>query len=267
MQNGNQDSKKVLYSKQNGVAWIVLNNPTKYNALELELRKELRHFLEMAAADDEVRVVVIRGAGGNFSAGADIRAFLEWTPETTVKIANEVGTSMVLSEIIRNMVKPVVAVVEGYCLGGGFELAMACDFIIASENAVFGQPEINLGLIPGGGGTQRLARLIGEKKAKEVVMLGERYPAKVMAEMGVVNLVAPQNDLENVVKQFIERLLSKPAVALAMAKEAVNLALETHLSGGLRAELMLFSRLFATEDQKEGAKAFLEKRKPFWKGR
>ncbi|MDW7978872.1 MAG: enoyl-CoA hydratase/isomerase family protein, partial [Candidatus Caldarchaeum sp.] len=126
--------EKVLYTKENGVATIVLNNPSKYNALELDVRMGLKSALEDAARDNSVRVVVVRGAGGNFSAGADIKAFLEWRPEDAIRIANELGTSMVLSTIIKNMQKPVVAVVEGYCLGGGFELAMACDLIVASED-------------------------------------------------------------------------------------------------------------------------------------
>lgn len=258
---------KLSYTKEGGIAWIVLNNPARYNALELDLRRELKTALEDAAKDGSVRVVVLRGAGGNFSAGADIRAFLEWSPSDAVRIANEVGTSMVLSTIIRNMQKPVVAVVEGYCLGGGFELVQACDLIIASEDAVFGQPEINLGIIPGGGGSQRLTRLIGEKKAKELIMTGDRVSASEMARLGVLNAVVAKEKLEETVKSFLDKLLSKPPLALAAAKEAVNAALETSLSSGLRVELQLFASLFGTEDQKEGARAFLEKRKPVWKGK
>ncbi|MEM1946725.1 MAG: enoyl-CoA hydratase/isomerase family protein [Candidatus Caldarchaeum sp.] len=258
---------KLIYRKEDGVASIVLNNPAKYNALELDLRKELKTALEDAAKDASVKVVVLRGAGGNFSAGADIRAFLEWTPSDAVRIGNDLGTSMVLSTIIRHMQKPVVAVVEGYCLGGGFELVQACDLVIASEDAVFGQPEINIGLIPGGGGSQRLTRLVGEKKAKELIMTGERVSASEMARLGVVNFVVSKDKLEEAVKNLLDKLLSKPPMALAAAKEAINTALETSLSTGLRVELQLFASLFATEDQKEGARAFLEKRKPVWKGK
>jgi enoyl-CoA hydratase/carnithine racemase len=258
---------KVLYRKEGGVAWITLNNPAKYNALELDLRRELKAALMDAAGDSAVRAVVIRGAGGNFSAGADIKAFLQWDPAETVRVANEVGTSMVLSSIIRNMQKPVIAAVEGYCLGGGFELAQACDLIVASEDAVFGQPEINLGIIPGGGGTQRLTRLVGEKKAKELIFTGDRVSASTLAALGLVNVVVPKERLEEALKTLLDKILSKPPLAVAAAKEAVNLALETGLSAGLRAELMLFASLFASEDQKEGARAFLEKRKPVWKGR
>ncbi len=257
--------KKIIYKKENSVAWIILNNPERYNVLELDLRKELKTALEEAAKDTSVRVVVLRGAGGNFSAGADIRNFLEWGPEDAIRIANEVGTSMVLSMIIRNMQKPVLAVVEGYCLGGGFELVQACDLVIASDDAVFGQPEINIGLIPGGGGSQRLPRLIGEKKAKELIMTGDRVSASSLAELGLVNIVVPKERLEEAVKNLIDKLLAKPPLALAAAKEAINAAMETSLTAGLRFELMIFSSLFATQDQKEGARAFLEKRKPVWK--
>ncbi|MCS6784844.1 MAG: enoyl-CoA hydratase [Candidatus Caldarchaeum sp.] len=263
----NTSFNKLVYTKENGIAAIVLNNPSKYNALELDMRKELKTALEDAAKDPAVRVVVLKGAGGNFSAGADIRAFLEWTPEDALRTWNELGTSMVLSAIIRNMRKPVVAVVEGYCLGGGFELALSCDLVVAAEDAVFGLPEVNLGLIPGGGGTQRVSRIVGEKKAKQLVMLGERFSAAAAEKMGLVNMVVPKEKLDETVKNLVDNLLSKPPVALAAAKEAVNAALETGLSAGLRTELNLFASLFATEDQKEGARAFLEKRKPVWKGR
>ncbi|MEM4574157.1 MAG: enoyl-CoA hydratase/isomerase family protein [Candidatus Caldarchaeum sp.] len=258
---------KIIYAKENNVATIVLNNPAKYNALDLEMRKELKTALEDAARDTAVRVVLIRGAGGNFSAGADIRLFLEWRPEDAIRNWNEVGTSMAISTVIRNMQKPVVAVVEGYCLGGGFELAMSCDLIVAAQDAVFGLPEINLGFIPGGGGTQRITKLVGEKKAKEILMTGDRLTAYECAKMGVVNIVAPRDKLDDAVKNLVDKLLSKPPLAIAAVKEAVNAALETGLLAGLRTELNLFASLFYTEDQKEGARAFLEKRKPVWKGR
>ncbi|MCS7133712.1 MAG: enoyl-CoA hydratase-related protein, partial [Candidatus Caldarchaeum sp.] len=146
-------------------------------------------------------------------------------------------------------------------------LALSCDLVVAAEDAVFGLPEVNLGLIPGGGGTQRVSRIVGEKKAKQLVMLGERFSAADAEKMGLVNMVVPKEKLDETVKNLVDNLLSKPPVALAAAKEAVNAALETGLSAGLRTELNLFASLFATEDQKEGARAFLEKRKPVWKGR
>jgi enoyl-CoA hydratase/carnithine racemase len=172
-----------------------LDNPERYNALDYETREELKEALEDAAKDENIRAAVIRGSGKAFSAGADIKAFLEWTTLKAMEVLKEVGTSLVISRIIREMPKPVIAAVHGYCLGGGFELAQACDIIIASEDAVFGQPEINVGLIPGGGGTQRLPRLIGEKKAKELIFTGDRVSAKDMAELGLVNKVVPPDKL------------------------------------------------------------------------
>jgi len=262
-----KELKRIIYEKKDGVAWITLNNPERYNALDYEMRKELKEALEDAAKDENIRAVVIRGSGKAFSAGADIKAFLEWTPLKAMEVLKEVGTSLVISRIIREMPKPVIAAVHGYCLGGGFELAQACDIIIASEDAVFGQPEINVGLIPGGGGTQRLPRLIGEKKAKELIFTGDRVSAKDMAELGLVNKVVPPDKLMDAVNELLEKIKSKSPIIIAAAKEAINASMEMNLMEGLKYEAQIFTKLFATEDQKEGAKAFLEKRKPLWKGK
>jgi len=259
--------KRIIYEKKDNVAWITLNNPERYNALDYEMRRELKEALEDAAKDGDIRAVVIRGSGKAFSAGADIKAFLEWTPLKVVEVFKEVGTSFVISRIIREMPKPVIAVVHGYCLGGGFELVQACDIVIASEDAVFGQPEINVGVIPGGGGTQRLPRLIGEKKAKELIFTGDRVSAREMAELGLVNRVVPPDKLMDTVNELLEKIKSKSPVMIAAAKEAINASMEMSLTEGLKYEAQVFANLFSTEDQKEGAKAFLEKRKPEWKGR
>jgi enoyl-CoA hydratase/carnithine racemase len=259
--------KRVIYEKKDNVAWITLNNPERYNALDYEMRKELKEALEDAGKDGDIRAVVIRGSGKAFSAGADIRAFLEWTPLKVMEVFKEVGTSFVISRIIREMPKPVIAVVHGYCLGGGFELTQACDIVIASEDAVFGQPEINVGVIPGGGGTQRLPRLIGEKKAKELIFTGDRVSAREMADLGLVNRVVPPDKLIDTVNELLEKIKSKSPVMIAAAKESINASMEMSLTEGLKYEAQIFANLFSTEDQKEGAKAFLEKRKPEWKGR
>jgi len=259
--------KRIIYEKKDGVAWITLNNPERYNALDYDMRRELKISLKDAATDGNVRVVVLKGMGKAFCAGADIRAFLEWKPLDVINLFKEVGTSLVLSKIIKEMPKPVIAAVHGYCLGGGFEIAMSCDLIIATEDAVFGLPEINIGIIPGGGGTQRFTRLVGEKKAKELIFTGDRIPAKDMLKMGVVNRVVPLDKLMDAVNELIEKIKSKSPIAIAVAKEAINVAMETYLEQGLRYELQLFAPLFSTEDQKEGVRAFLEKRKPIWKGK
>jgi len=258
---------RIIYEKKDSVAWITLNNPERYNALDLEMRREIKQALEDASKDSSILAIVIKGSGKAFSAGGDIRAMAEMKPLDVLNIAKEVGTALVLSEIIRSAPKPVIAAVHGYCLGAGFELAQACDIIIASEDAVFGQPEINIGLIPGGGGTQRLPRLIGEKKAKEFIFTGEKIPAKEMERMGLVNKVVPADKLMDAVNEFIAKIKEKSPIALAAAKEAINASLELGLTDGFKYEAQIFAQLFSTEDQKEGARAFLEKRKPVWKGK
>ena len=261
------DFKRIIYEKKDGVAWITLNNPQRFNALDYEMRKELKVALEDASSDKSIIAVVITGSEKAFCAGGDVQAFAEMKPLDVLELYRDVGTALVLGRMIRDMSKPVVAAVNGYCLGAGFELAQSCDIIFASEDAVFGQPEINVGLIPGGGGTQRLPRFIGEKKAKELIFTGDRLTAKEIAEMGLINKVVPGDQLMNVVKEFIEKIKSKSPVAIAAAKEAINAAMEMSLSEGFKYEAQLFAQLFSTEDQKEGAKAFLEKRKPVWKGK
>jgi len=263
----NFEFKRLIYEKKEGVAWITLNNPKRHNALDCEMRQELKALLEDAGKDESVRVIVLKGSGKAFSAGADLRVYLGLKPLDAMKWLKEVGTSLVITKIIRDIPKPVVAAVHGYCLGGGFELAMSCDIIIASEDAVFGQPEVNVGLIPGGGGSQRLPRLVGEKKAKELVFTGDMVSAKEMMELGLVNKVVPSNKLIDAVNEFAEKIKSKSPLIIAFAKEALNSSLEMNLTEGLRYEASLFTQLFGTEDQKEGSKAFLEKRKPEWKGK
>lgn len=259
--------KCIIYEKKDGVAWITLNVPERYNALDYTMRKELKTALEDAGEDRSVVAVVIKGSGKAFCAGGDIRALVEMKPLEVLELYRDVGTALVLGKIIRDMPKPVIAAVSGYCLGAGFELALACDIILASDDAVFGQPEINVGLIPGGGGTQRLPRLLGEKKAKELIFTGDRLSAKEAAEMGLVNKVVPADQLMSAVNEFIGKIKSKSPLTIAAAKEAVNAAFETTLSEGFKYEAQVFAQLFSTEDQKEGAKAFLEKRKPVWRGR
>ena len=266
MLESGKEFRYIVYEKRDGVAWITLNDPEKLNRLSYEMRKELKEALEDASRDESVRVVVLKGAGKAFCAGADIRAFLEMTPLDALKRAKEVGTST-LAKIIRETPKPFIAAVHGYCLGGGFELAMACDIIIASEDAVFGSPEVNVGVIPGGGGTQILPRLVGEKKAKELIFTGDRITAKEALELGIVNRVVPLDKLMEAVNEFIEKIKSKSPIVIAAAKEAINASLEMPLSEGLKYEMQIFAQLFSTEDQKEGARAFFEKRKPVWKGR
>ena len=255
----------ILYEKKNNVVWITLNRPEKLNAQNSTLRAELSQALEDSRDDESVTVIVITGAGDRaFSAGADIEGLLDSTPiralETHVKAARP-------RVLIREMPKPVIALVNGLAVGAGLELAMTCDIVIASDNAQFGVPEIKVGLIPGGSGTQILPRLIGEKRAKELIFTGQSISANTAYQLGMVNKVVPPEKLREAGEEFINELLKRSPVMLKLAKLAVNKSLEVGLSAGIAWEEAFWSLCFSTEDQKEGAKAFLEKRKPVYKGK
>jgi enoyl-CoA hydratase len=255
----------IIYEKKENVAWITLNRPEKLNAQNDTLRNEVLAALEEVKEDDDVHVVVFTGAGDKaFSAGADINMFLEWTPSDVIK-ANK-GAKRPYT-FIRNIPKPVIAMVNGYALGGGCELAMACDIIIASDNARFGQPEITVGVLPGGLGTQMLPRLVGDKKAREMIFTGDPITAEEALRCGLVNKVVPVDKLRETVEEVVKKLKSKSPVIMKFNKLAVNMSLETTLSVGAECETDLFAMCFGTQDQKEAAKAFFEKRPPKYTGK
>jgi enoyl-CoA hydratase len=254
----------LLIERRGRVAVITINRPDKMNALNIQTRQEGAAALDELREDDEVRVVVITGAGPKaFIAGADISEFAGRTAVTQ----REVMLGRSLFTAVDGFPKPVIAMINGYCFGGGCELAMACDLRVASETASFGQPEINLGIIPGGGGTQRLTRLVGETKAMELILTGDRVDAQTAFQLGLVNLVVPAADLEAKTMELANRIAEKSPVALRMAKEAVKTASRANLDEGVRREIDLFAICFSSEDKDEGVKAFLEKRKPEFKGR
>ncbi|MCA1592983.1 MAG: enoyl-CoA hydratase/isomerase family protein [Acidobacteria bacterium] len=254
----------LLLERRGRVALITINRPQKMNALNIQTRAEGAAALEELREDEEVRVVVITGAGEKaFIAGADIAEFEGRTAITQ----RDVMTGRSLFTAVDGFPKPVIAMINGYCLGGGCELALSCDLRIASETAKFGQPEINLGIIPGGGGTQRLTRLVGEGKAMELILTGDIVDAKTAHSLGLVNMVVPAADLEGKTMEIANRIAEKSPVALRMAKEAVKLASRSTLDEGLRREIDLFALCFSSEDKDEGVRAFLEKRKPEFKGR
>ncbi|HKZ79422.1 MAG TPA: enoyl-CoA hydratase-related protein [Pyrinomonadaceae bacterium] len=254
----------LLLDRRDRVAIITINRPEKRNALNIQTREEGAALLEELRSDDSVGVVVFTGAGDKaFIAGADIGEFAG----RTAAMQREVMLGRSLFTAIDTFPKPVIAMINGYCLGGGCELALACDIRIASENASFGQPEINLGIIPGGGGTQRLTRLVGEGKAMELILTGDIIDARTAYNIGLVNDVVPADQLETKTMDLANRIASKGPIALRLAKEAVRLASRSNLDEGLRREIDLFALCFATEDKDEGVKAFLEKRKPAFKGR
>ena len=259
-----QSYETILVERRNSVAIITINRPEKRNALNIKTREEGAAVLEELRDDESIRVVVFTGAGDKaFIAGADIGEFAGRTAITQ----RDVMLGRSLFTAIDSFPKPVIAMVNGYCLGGGCELALSCDLRVASDRASFGQPEINLGIIPGGGGTQRLTRLVGEGKAMELILTGDIIDAQTAYNLGLVNVVVPAADLEAKTMELANRIAEKSPVALRMAKEAVKLASRSNLDEGLRREVDLFALCFSSEDKDEGVTAFLEKRRPDFKGR
>ncbi|HYB85065.1 MAG TPA: enoyl-CoA hydratase-related protein, partial [archaeon] len=212
--------------------------------------------------DESVRVIILTGSGRAFAAGADLHEMSQATPVDLM-----LGRRFELWDRIRKISKPMIAAVNGYCLGGGNELAMSCDVIIASETATFGQPEVNVGIIPGAGGTQRLTRAVGKYKAMEMILTGRSISAEEAYRVGLVNRVVPSESLMEEAKKLASDIASKPPISIRSAKEAILKAQDTSLEVGLEFERKAFYMLFATEDGKEGMRAFLEKRKPNFKGK
>ena len=258
---------RIVYEKKDHVVWITLNRPEVKNAQDPVTREELIRALELGRDDDDVYLIVITGAGEAFSAGGDITGFPQNPVEFMEKIGMQVKGKKRPIELIREIPKPIIAMVNGLALGGGCEVAMACDIIIASEDAQFGQPEIRVGLIPGGGGTQLLPRLIGEKKAKELVFTGNPVSAEEALRLGLVNKVVPRKELKEATEKFVNILLKRSPLILKFAKMSINRSLETSLSTGLAYEMDLCALCFGTEDLKEGVKAFMEKRPPVYQGK
>lgn len=256
--------ENILLERRGRVALVTINRPEKLNALNIKTREELADVLAELRVDDDIRVVVLTGAGEKaFVAGADINEFAGRTAvqQRAVMKAKSIFTAA------EEFPKPLIAMINGFCLGGGCELALSCDLRVASEKARFGQPEINLGIIPGGGGTQRLTRLIGEGKAMEMILTGNMIDAQEAHRLGLVNQVAPVAELEAKTMELANKIAEKSPVALAMAKTAVKNAARTTLREGLDAEIDLFALCFSSEDKEEGVRAFLEKRAPDFKGR
>lgn len=259
-----QSFETLILERRGRVALITINRPEKRNALNIKTREEGAALLEELRNDESVGVVVITGAGDKaFIAGADIAEFAG----RTAMMQRDVMIARSLFNAIDTFPKPIIAMINGYCLGGGCELALACDIRIASETASFGQPEINLGIIPGGGGTQRLTRLVGEGKAMEMILSGDIIDANSAYAIGLVNNVFPADQLEAKTMDLANRIAEKSPIALSLAKEAVKLASRSSLDEGLRREVDLFALCFSTEDKNEGVSAFLEKRKPAFTGK
>jgi enoyl-CoA hydratase len=252
----------ILTEVHKGVGLVRINRPKQLNALNPKTMDELTGACVTFDADPDIGCIVITGNERAFGAGADIKQMM--------------GSSVVdmldnpfidYWDRLRRVGKPIIAAVSGYCLGGGNELAMACDMIVASESAVFGQPEINLGIIPGAGGTQRLTRAVGKALAMEIMLNDRRLNAQEAYQWGLVNRVVPVERYLDEAIQLGNEIAARAPVAVRLVKEAVNYAFESDLAGGMAHERRLFYMLFATEDQKEGMQAFTEKRKAEWTGR
>ena len=248
----------LLLQEEGGIALLSINNPKSLNALNSATLQELNDCLKSLQVRKDIRVVIVTGAGPKaFVAGADISEMVNATPaegRAMALLADEAFSRM------EKMPQVTIAAVNGYALGGGCELAMACDIRIAAESAVFGQPECGLGILPGFGGTQRLARLVGKGRAKELIFTCDRIDAQEAWRIGLVNKVVPQAELLDACRAMAQRILKNGGYAVTLAKQAINAGLDTDLANGLKMEADAFALSFSTHDKKEGMTAFLEKR-------
>ena len=256
------DYQHIRAEREDVLGLIFLDRPSVLNALSRELVSELMECLNQMDHEERIRVIILAGNEKAFAAGADIEEMAERSTVDMV-VDNPLG----VWDAIHRIEKPIIAAVSGFALGGGCELAMACDMIVASETARFGQPEINLGVIPGAGGTQMLPRTIGKYRAMEMILGGEPMVADEACRRGLVNRVVPVELCLEEAKKLGREIAAKPPLAVRLAKQSVRMALETSLDEGLRYERKNFYLLFSTSDQKEGMRAFLEKRKPRFTGR
>jgi enoyl-CoA hydratase len=256
----NQSYDVLLCEKEDGVALVTINRPEALNALNAQVFGELGRIFGELEDDDEVKAVILTGSGNKaFVAGADIKMMLNFSGIEAHKMCH---FAKAMQAKIASITKPVIVAVNGFALGGGCELSLCCDFRIAADNARFGLPEITLGIIPGGGGTQRLTKLVGLAKAKELILTGKIIDSNEALRIGLVNQVVPADSLISEAKKLAANLAQKSAVALTMAKAAINNSINVDLKSGLDYEIQSFSSCFSTFDQKEGMTAFIEKRKP-----
>ncbi len=257
--------KNVKLEKQENIATILINRPEAMNALNSETLSDLKSAILAVKCDENVKVVIVTGSGDKaFVAGADIKEMENMSP---MEARNFLLFGQYVFNELENLEKPTIAAVNGFALGGGCELALACDMILASENAKLGLPEVSLGLHPGFGGTQRLPRLIGKAKAKELIFTGDIIDAHEALKIGLVNRVLPNDLLLEEAKSLAKKIMSRGGIAIKLAKAAINVGTETSLEKGLAYEAETASITFSTQDKKEGVKAFLEKRKPNFVGK
>jgi len=257
--------ENVLYEKKDSIVYVTLNRPKVLNALNKKTWADLRTAFEAARDDAAVRGVILTGAGDKaFIAGADIS---ELANVSAVEAEESSTFGQEVLNLIENLGKPVIAAINGFALGGGCETAMACTIRVASEQAKFGQPEVKLGLIPGGGGTQRMPRLVGKGRALQIILSGEIISAQEAYRIGLVNEVVPAADVITRAEAILKQIFSNAPIAVKYSLEAVNKGLETSVAEGLSLEASLFGLCAGTEDKREGTQAFLQKRAPQFQGR
>jgi len=256
--------KNIIVEKKDGIETITINRPNVLNALNIETIGELSKAVDELEEDKKMKVAVLTGKGKAFIAGADIKQMKDMSPLEAKEFA-EIGHSLLMK--IENSRLPFIAAVNGYALGGGCEVMMACDIVIASASAKIGQPEINLGIHPGFGGTQRLPRLVGKAKAKELLLTGDTIGAEEALRIGLVNKVIDNDKLAEETEKLAQKIAAKSSVQTDFIKSLVNKGTDIDLPSACSLEISYFSSSFSTEDQKEGMTAFLEKRKPIFKGK
>ncbi len=254
----------VLIETKDKIGTVIVNRPKQMNSMNSETRAELAEAFTKLGKDDNIAVILLKGAPGKaFIAGADIKEFLKRKMDTEKDLKND----WIVTKIISNLTKPVIAMIDGFCLGGGLEIAMACDLRIASDRSRLGQPEINIGIIPGAGGTQRLTRLIGEGRAMEMILTGRMITAQEAYDYGILNFVYPSEDLESKTMEIANTITQKSSYAIERAKKSIKAVSEMNLKDGLKLEREMFVECANSEDGKEGITAFIEKRKPIFKGK
>lgn len=252
--------ESIIFEKEDNIAILTFNRPDARNAVNNQVRAEFTAAIAEVEADDAIKVMILTGSGKAFASGVDIKEFNQTTPYHAHNLFR-------LGERVEKLPKPVIAAVNGFCLGGGNEIALGCDIIIASERAKFGQPELNIGVIPGGGATQRLPRMIGVCRAKELIFTSDIISAEEAFKLGMINRVVPEDQLMPTAKEIAKKIATKSPAALKLAKQAINYGMQTSLETGLKYEYELYSLSLGLEDKKEGVNAFLEKRAPKFVGR
>ncbi|OIR22548.1 MAG: crotonase [Marine Group III euryarchaeote CG-Epi2] len=254
----------VLIERKDNIGIVTVNRPEQMNSLNSVTRKEMAEAFTELGDDSEILVIILTGAPGKaFIAGADIKEFLKLNLKTEKELKND----WLVTEVIENLKKPVIAMIDGFCLGGGLEIAMSCDLRVASDRTKLGQPEINIGIIPGAGGTQRLTRLVGEGRAMEMILTGRMVKAEEGLQYGILNFIFTHDELEEKTMEMAKKITEKSPYAIERAKQSVKSVSNMNLREGLKFEREMFLECFTSDDGKEGITAFIEKRKANFKGK